>query len=166
MTFSGFPRLLHYEEALESWGDITTTVDPDTFTICGLTSSFSPFALVSTALNGVGFHRPIEPVAGDLNTVRGGSTVPLKFNVLGEGNVEITDPADIANLKFEVAPVSCEGAAPESWDVITTTGGTGLRYDMAARQFVQNWKTPTRAGCYLVRVKGDGLLLSALFKVK
>ena len=45
-----------------------------------------------------------------------------------------------------------------------TTGGTSLRY--AGGMFVQNWRTPTAPGCYFVRVTGDGLLLSAVFKVK
>ena len=45
-----------------------------------------------------------------------------------------------------------------------TTGGTSLRY--GGNQFVRNWKTPTTPGCYFVRVTGDGLLVSVLFRVK
>jgi hypothetical protein len=38
-------------------------------------------------------------------------------------------------------------------DEVTTTGGTTLRYDHSAGQFVQNWKLPsTKNLCYLVQV--------------
>jgi len=166
ITFSGFPRLLHYDEELMTWVDITTSVDTDNQIICGLTSSFSPFIVAATALEARGFHSPIKPLAGGPNTVKGGATVALKFNVFGEGNVEITSPDEIDNLVFEVSPASCEGETAVTWEVLTTTGNTSLRYDMSSHQFVQNWKTPTVPGCYLVQVKGDGLLLSTLFKIR
>ena len=166
ITFSGFPRLLHYDDELMTWVDITASVDTGNEIICGLTASFSPFVIAATTLNASGFHPPIKPLAGALNMAKGGSTVALKFNVFAEGNVEITNPDDIDNLKFQVSPVACEGGTAENWEVGTSTGNTGLRYDALTRQFVQNWKTPTVPGCYIVRVQGDGLLLSALFKVR
>ncbi|MGH9237191.1 MAG: putative Ig domain-containing protein [Vicinamibacterales bacterium] len=128
ITFSGFPRLLHYDEGLMTWVDITTSVDTENQIICGLTSSFSPFVIAAAALDARGFHAPVKPVAGQMNTVKGGSTVALKFNVFGEGNVEITNPDDIDNLRFEVSPAACEGGTAEQWDLITTTGNTSLRY--------------------------------------
>jgi hypothetical protein len=138
--------------------------------ICGLTSSFSPFAMAASALAGVGFHRPIEPVAGTLNAVKGGSTVALKFNVYGEGGVEITDPAFFGVDAFQVKQVGCLPGEGEDSDVglVTTTGGTSLRYDTTAGQFVQSWKTPTnlQGKCLLVKVTGEGLLISARFKMK
>ena len=42
-TATSSPRLLHYEGS--SWVDITTAVDVGTHTVCGETSSLSPFAL-------------------------------------------------------------------------------------------------------------------------
>lgn len=164
-SLSGFPRLLHYEAALASWVDITTSVDPSSSMVCGLTSSFSPFAIAASALAGVGFHAPVSPIAGALNAVKGGSTVPLKFNVYAKGPFEITNAEAITNLSFTVVPIACTGGAVEEVIPLTTTGSTSLRYDTSAQQFVQNWKTPKTPGCYLVRVTGDGLLLSAKFKV-
>ena len=172
ITFSGFPRLLHYDEELMTWVDITTSVDTENQIICGLTSSFSPFIVAGTALDAKGFHRPIKPVAGELNAVKGGSTVALKFNVFAESGVEITDPGVLTDpdgsikATLAVSSVACEGGTPENPEDVTTTGNTSLRYDAASRHFVQNWKTPTVPGCYLVEMKGEGLLLSALFKVK
>jgi hypothetical protein len=166
VTFSGFPWLLHYDVFLADWVDITTSVDEATMTICGLTASFSPFAIAASALEAVGFHQPIEPVAGALNTVKGGSTVPLKFNVYAAGHVEITDPAGIRNLAFHVSRVVCETGGHEDDVPVQTSGGTQLRYGDG--HFTQNWKTPsnTPGACYLAKVTGDGLLLSARFKVK
>ena len=38
----------------------------------------------------------------------------------------------------------------------TTTGGTSLRYDFTAGQFIQNWKTPKKPGaCYQVTMFSD-----------
>ena len=50
----------------------------------------------------------------------------------------------------------------------TTTGGTSLRYDTTAGQFIQNWQTPKPAGkCYQVRMTAiDGSHLDAYFKSK
>ncbi len=108
----------------------------------------------------------IGPVAGDVNTVKGGSTVPLKFNVYREGGIEITNPADISNLSFAVAAIGCTEGEAEAPVPFTTTGHTSLRYDTSGGQFVQNWTTPRTPGCYVVRVTGNGLLLTARFMVK
>ena len=167
VTFAGVPRLLHYEVALASWVDITTSVDVVTTTVCGLTSSFSPFAIAASALKADGFHQPIEPVAGAVNTAKGGSTVPLKFNVFNEAGVEITNPSHIENLDFLVSRITCDTGAHEDAIPFETTGATSVRYDATGRQFVQNWQTPkTPRVCYLVKVTGDGLLLSARFKLR
>jgi hypothetical protein len=75
---------------------------------------------------------------------------------------------DIDNPEaFTVTRIGCETGAPEDVVPFETTGVTALRYDTTARQFVQNWQTPKTPGvCYLVKVTGDGLLLSARFKLR
>ena len=164
MTFSGgTPRLLHYDEALQSWVDITSSVNPGTTTICGLTSSFSPFAITSSPFDTRGFYAPVKPVAGAKNVVKGGATVPLKFNIFqGDGS----EDRSTEGLSFEVSRVGCDPGVAEAPVPFLTTGGTSLRYDLSAGQFIQNWKTPKEPGCYLVRTRGTGILLSALFSVK
>ena len=73
------PRLFHYEN--NQWVDITTSVDTNTQTICGATTSLSPFAVLVSHVVRAGFYAPVNPIAGFLNTVKAGATVPLKFNV-------------------------------------------------------------------------------------
>jgi hypothetical protein len=111
-----------------------------------------------------GFYQPVDmgPV---LNTVKGGSTVPFKFEVFA-GSTELTDPS-IAS--FAAKLVACPGTSLPSDDVeFTTTGATSLRYDSTAGQFIQNWQTPKKPGsCYVVTMTtDDGSALSANFKLK
>jgi hypothetical protein len=156
------PRLLHYEGG--EWKDITTSVDTATTTVCGVTTSFSPFTIVgSTApfYTRTGFYAPVNMVPGFVNTSKGGSTVPLKFNVYANG-VEVTDPAQV---RFSVASVACSTSVAEDQVDWVTSDATSLRYD--GQQFHQNWKTPKGTGCYIARVTtADGKSLSANFKLK
>ena len=117
-----------------------------------------------------GFYQPVDmsPVVGPviLNTVKGGSTVPLKFEIF-VGTTERTSVADIQSFLFQEFACS----AVSSFDApieVTTTGGTSLRYDPTAGQFIQNWQTPKTVGkCYQVRMTArDGSHLDAYFKTK
>jgi hypothetical protein len=102
-----------------------------------------------------------------VNTVKGGSTVPLKFNLYRSVNgTELTGIDSISG--FQVYPMSCGASVSEDPIDFTTTGGTTLRYDLTERQFIQNWQTPKGAGsCYkVVMAAKDGTLLVAFFKTK
>jgi len=111
-----------------------------------------------------GFYQPVD-MNSVYNTVKGGSTVPLKFEIFAGSN-ELTDTANIKSLTY--AQTACD--ANEITDEIetTATGGTSLRYDATAGQFVYNWKTPKAAGkCYRVTMTTiDGSSLAAYFKLK
>jgi hypothetical protein len=111
-----------------------------------------------------GFYQPVD-MGGVYNTVKNGSTVPLKFEVFA-GATELT--ATSAVKSFVQTKIACDGTAPQDDVELTTTGGTSLRYDTTAGQFVQNWQTPKTAGaCYRVTMTTqDGSALSALFKLK
>ena len=94
-----------------------------------------------------GFYAPVTMDGSKVNTVKGGATVPLKFEVFA-GDAEVTDTAVVAS--FAVSSVGCESGALEDPVEFTTTGGTSLHYDVASGQFVQHWRTPKTAGCYRV----------------
>jgi hypothetical protein len=112
-----------------------------------------------------GFYSPVD-MNGVVNTVKGGSTVPLKFEVFA-GPTELTSVGSIAS--FKTATVACGTLATSSDEIeITSTGGTTLRYDSTAGQFIQNWQTPKGAGvCYRATMTTlDGSFLTAFFRTR
>jgi hypothetical protein len=111
-----------------------------------------------------GFYNPVD-MGSVYNVIKGGSSVPLKFNVLIDG-VQQTDIGVIEHFTATLNP--CDASAPTDTVEIVTTGGTALRYDTAGGQFIQNWKTPTTTGkCYRATATlDDGDKITALFKIK
>jgi hypothetical protein len=112
-----------------------------------------------------GYYQPVDMPTGGMvwNTVKGGSTVPLKFQIFA-GSTERTDVASVK--AFTATATSCGTPGVEDTVEITTTGGTELRY--TGGQFIQNWQTPKSAGaCYRTTMTAqDGSLLTAYFKLK
>jgi hypothetical protein len=109
-----------------------------------------------------GFYQPVD-MNYVFNKVKGGSTVPLKFELFA-GPTELTDTSAITSFKW--GDVACDATAPNDAVEITTTGGTSLRYDSTGGQFIQNWKTPTAVGCYSASVLAqDGSKITAYFKI-
>jgi putative Ig domain-containing protein len=156
------PRLFHFEN--DVWVDVTTTVDAATETICGATSTLSPFAVLVSDVVRTGFYNPINPISGFLNTVNGGRTVPLKFNVYVNG-IEKTN-TDGLSLRQQMIP--CDASAPQDpVEPAAVTGGTQLVYGDGYFKF--NWKVPNTPGyCFMIRMttEQDGLALTARFKVR
>ncbi|MCC6455752.1 MAG: PxKF domain-containing protein [Caldilineaceae bacterium] len=112
-----------------------------------------------------GFYQPVD-MNGVVNTVKNGSTVPLKFEIFA-GSTELTETSRVASLG--VKEVSCSALSSATDDIeLTATGGTSLRYDTTAGQFIYNWKTPAGAGkCYRVTMTTqENSLLEAFFKLK
>jgi hypothetical protein len=124
-----------------------------------------------------GFYQPVDMdvvtttgTTTALNTVKNGSTVPMKFNVL-KGATQLTDNTNNAVVKsFTQQSVLCPSGAGVVTDEIevTTTGGTSLRYDATAGQWIQNWQTPKKPNtCYNVTLTTqDGSKLVAHFQLK
>ena len=114
-----------------------------------------------------GFYQPVDMSTTDkpiLNTVKGGSTVPLKFEVFA-GGTELTDTGSVKSMT--VLGMTCGNVTTDDIEIVAT-GSTSLRYDSTSGQFIYNWKTPTGAGkCYNVVVTFlDNSTLSAFFKLK
>ena len=107
------------------------------------------------------------------NAIKGGQTVPLKFNIYRTaGGAQVTTVADAftgAGFSAYQLP-SCSGGYTDDEIALTdlSTGATELRYD--GTQFIQNWKTPKVPGpdlCYRAVITAkDGSTLTAFFKVK
>lgn len=111
-----------------------------------------------------GFYNPVD-MGGILNVVKGGATVPLKFDVFA-GPTELTSVSSIAS--FRTAAIDCGTQAGSDEIEIVSTGGTSLRYDATAGQFIQNWQTPKTPGlCYRATMTTlDGSSLTAYFQTK
>jgi hypothetical protein len=111
-----------------------------------------------------GFFQPVD-MGSVVNTVKNGSTVPLKFTVADEG---VAQTATSIVSSFIARTASCEASTVTDEIELTTTGGTSLRYDTTAAQFIQNWQTPKKPGtCYVVTMTTiDGSSISAKFKLR
>ena len=100
------------------------------------------------------------------NTIKGGQTVPLKFELFTTaGGTELTSVSDV--LGFTLVGLPCMTGWEDPLDPdFTTQGATVLRYSDG--QFIQNWETPKGANkCYRVTMTArDGSQLSAFFKTK
>ena len=121
------------------------------------------YTVLAWTLNG--FYKPVDMGENVVNTVKGGQTVPLKFNVYA-GTTELTSTSVVE--KFTAVQTACTTSMAIDDVEFNTTGGTSLRYDVSGGQFIQNWQTPKKPGeCYKVTVFTiDGSKITALFKLK
>ena len=125
-------------------------------------SASSSYTVLAWTLSG--FYSPVD-MNSVVNTLKGGSTVPLKFEVFA-GATELTASSVVQS--FVQTRITCDTSATLDEIEVTTTGGTSLRYDATAGQFIQNWQTPKQTGaCYRVTMTTqDGSSLVALFKLR
>ena len=91
-------------------------------------------------------------MGGILNTVKSGSTVPVKFELIGgASNIEQKSTSAVGSMS--ASKVSCAEFNGDPMDAIEylapTSENTGLRFDTTGDQFIYNWKTPKSPGtCY------------------
>jgi hypothetical protein len=111
-----------------------------------------------------GFYPPVD--MGIHNTMKGGQTVALKFEVFETlSGTELTDTSAIKTFTQKVNCTTSGGVDPiEEF----ATGSTTLRYDTTSGQFIFNWKSPKSPGtCYRVTMTAqDGSSISADFTLK
>jgi hypothetical protein len=113
-----------------------------------------------------GFYQPVD-MNNVVNTIKGGSTVPLKFNIYA-GGVERTSVSDVQGGTCQLFEQNCSAGTEDPMGDLPNTGSTALRYDTTGHQFIQNWQTPKGANhCYVVRMTAiDGSVITAYFKTK
>jgi hypothetical protein len=135
-----------------------------------------PQSFTITAWTLKGFYQPADASALNGNTwsivwnnVKGGSTVPLKFNIYA-GPTEQTTTAAVKSIKL--LQVSCVAGVADTTvtaSELSNTGGTSLRYDGTSAQFIQNWQTPKQPNtCYqvIMTAADSSIINSAFFKLK
>jgi hypothetical protein len=96
-----------------------------------------------------GFYQPID-MNNALNTVKGGSTVPAKFELFG-GASGAEQKALSAVSSVSAKQINCATltGVQDAIEEIVSTNATGLRFDTTGDQFIYNWKTPKSPGtCY------------------
>ncbi len=161
-------RLFHFEVINSKWRDITILpVNTITHTICGITSSLSPFVVAEPNNVFSGFFSPVEnyPI---LNSAKAGQAIPVKWRITDPNGVPISDPASFASLTS--SGINCGNLSGNTESAVEeySSGDSGLQYSGDGYwQF--NWKTPkTYAGqCRsMVLTLGDGSMHDAVFKFK
>ena len=108
-----------------------------------------------------GFSQPVD-MGSTVNTVKAGSTVPMKFEVFSHGT-ELTDPSVVT---MSVTQVACDASAPTDDVESLTAGESSLAYTDGHFQY--NWKTPKSPGsCYEVAATtSDGSSITAQFSLR
>ena len=112
-----------------------------------------------------GFYAPVD-MGGVWNSVKGGSTVPLKFEIFA-GSTELANTSAVTG--FTAKTVACPGSTAIVDEIeLVTTGGTSLRYDTTGGQFIQNWQTPKKPGtcAQAIATLQDGSTITANFTLK
>ncbi len=138
---------------------LTATATDNAGNVSTTTSSY-----IVRVLTVNGFFSPVD-MSGVVNTVKGGSTVPLKFRIFDLDD-ELTGVEAVKSITMTT--MTCNPSAEtDAVEQTLNTGSTVLRYDSLGGQFIQNWKTPTKVGCYKVKMTTQGdSTIAALFKVK
>jgi hypothetical protein len=151
-------------------GKVTTSqVNSNTFVVnatdsAGNTSSKTVTYKVHYDVRG--FFPPTDnlPVA---NSVKAGSVVPMKWQLLDAAGLYI---ADIASLTGTTqSAIACDAAPVDAIEQTVSPGGTVFRYDSTANQFIYNWQTAaTWVGtCRIFQITlKDGNVKQAKFQFK
>jgi hypothetical protein len=103
------------------------------------------------AASAKGFYSPVD-MGNFTNTVKGGSTVPLKFELFGGAtNTEQKALSAVSSVSAKQIPCGTTPGSSDAIEEIVSTNASGLRFDTTGDQFIYNWKTPKSPGtCYIV----------------
>ncbi|HEU5102147.1 MAG TPA: ExeM/NucH family extracellular endonuclease [Roseiflexaceae bacterium] len=123
------------EATFEEESDVLPLYEPNEFR----TSDHDPVIIGLDLLPSYGFTGFFQPIDNlpTINSVKAGSSVPVKFSLGGDRGLDVIFPGYPV-----VRTISCEGSAPVD-EIETTAAGTnsGLAYDATTRVYTYIWKT-------------------------
>jgi len=144
-------------------GNVCTASIGGLHTVTGTKDGKTGTATIQVNYTFLGFLSPVNN-APVVNTGKAGRTYPVKWQLKDVAGNYISDTGSVANIQYR--QVACNAFSGDPKDALETiaTGGTVLRYDFTANQFIYNWATPSARNCYeLFMTLKDGSVHQANF---
>jgi hypothetical protein len=157
-------KMFHFEG--NQWVDITDHTSRDTLnnSVCGTTTSFSPFTLMEVKYPFTGFLQPVDNLP-TINAVKAGAAVPVKFSLGGDFGLNI-----FASGYPKAQLMQCITGEPiAAIEETVTAGSSSLFYDAETALYTYVWKTDKgwANSCRELQLKlDDGEVYTAWFTLR